>query len=94
MRGDNLLIVDLSKHNTDGREAKYIQINHFVGKLTTNKKVTEDHIKKAEVEFMMDLKTLISKISKTAIDLELTRFRNSMRREDRETIPEGYRALN
>ena len=36
----------------------------------------------------MDLKTLISK---TAIDPELTRVRNSMRREDRETIPEGYR---
>ena len=37
---------------------------------------------------MMDLKTLISK---TAIDPELTRVRNSMRREDRETISEGYR---
>ena len=38
MRGDNLPIVDLSKYNTDGKEAKYIQINHIVGKLTTNKK--------------------------------------------------------
>ena len=37
---------------------------------------------------MMDLKTLISK---SAIDPELTRVRNSMRREDRETIPEEYR---
>ena len=43
MRGDNLPIVDLSKYNTDGKEAKYIQINHIVGKLTANKKVTEDH---------------------------------------------------
>ena len=80
--------VDLTKYNTDGKEAENIQINHIVGKLTTNKKVTEDHIKKAEFEFMMDLKTLISK---TAIDPELTRVRNSLRREDRETIPEGYR---
>ena len=39
---------------------------------------------------MMDLKTLISK---TAIHAELTRVRNSMRREDRETTPEGYRAV-
>ena len=38
----------------------------------------------------MDLKTLISK---TAIDPELTRVRNSIRREDRETIPEGYTAV-
>ena len=88
LRGDNIPIMDLTKYNTDGNEAKYIQINHNVGKLTTNKKITEDHIKKAEFEFMMDLKTLISK---TAIDPELNRVRNSMRREDRETIPEGYR---
>ena len=90
MRGDNLPIVDLSKYNTEGKEAKYIQINHIVGKLTTNKKATEDHIKRAEFEFMLDLKTLISK---TAIDPELTRVRNSMRREDRETIPDGYRTV-
>ena len=61
MRGDNLPIVDLTKYNTEGKEAKYIQINHIVGKLTTNKKATEDHIKKAEFEFMMDLKMLVSK---------------------------------
>ena len=90
MQGDNLPIVDLSKYNTEGKEAKYIQINHIVGKLTTNKKATEDHIKKAEFEFMLDLKTLISK---TAIDPELTRVRNSMRREDRETIPDSYRTV-
>ena len=39
---------------------------------------------------MMDLNTLISK---TAIDPELTRVRNSMRREDRETISDGYRTV-
>ena len=48
MRGDNLPIVDLTKYKTEGKEAKYIQINHILGKLTTNKKATEDHIKKAE----------------------------------------------
>ena len=39
---------------------------------------------------MMDLKTLISK---TAIDPKLTRVRTSMRREDRETTPDGYRRV-
>ena len=90
LRGDNLPIVDLSKYNTDGKEAKYIQINHIVGKLISNEKITEKHIKKAEFEFMMDLKTLLAK---TAIDPELTRVRNSMRREDRETFPDGYRTV-
>ena len=61
MHGDNLPIINLSKYNTEGKEAKYIQVNHIVGNLTTNKKVTEDNIKKAEFEFMLDLKTLISK---------------------------------
>ena len=90
LRGDNLPIVDLSKYNTDRKEAKYIQINHIVGKLTSNKKITEENIKKAEFEFMMDLKTLISK---TAIDPELTHVRNSMRREDREITPDGYKSV-
>ena len=90
MQGDNLPIVNLTKYNTDGKEAKYIQINNKVGKLAPNKKATEEHIKKAEFNFMIDFKTLISK---TATDPELTRMRNSMRREDRETIPDSYRTV-
>ena len=90
LRGDNLPIVDLSKFNTEGKEAHYIQINHIVGKLSGNKKITEDTIKKAEFEFMMDLKTLIAR---TAIDPELTRVRISMRREDREATPKGYKQV-
>ena len=90
LRGDNLPIVDLSKFNTEGKEAHYIQINHTVGKLSENKKITEDTIEKAKFEFMMDLKTLIRR---TAIDPELTRVRISMRREDREATPEGYKQV-
>ena len=90
MRGDNLQIVDLSKYHTDGKEAHYIQINHIVGKITENKKITEENIKKAEFNFMLDLKTLISK---TAIDPEMTRVRASMRREEKDTAPEGYRPV-
>ena len=30
------------KYNTDRKEAKYIQINHIVGNLMTNKKITEE----------------------------------------------------
>ena len=90
MRGDNLPIVDLIKYHTDGKEAHYIQINHIVGKITENKKLTEENIKKAKFNFMLDLKTLISK---TAIDPEMTRVRASMRREEKNTAPEGYRPI-
>ena len=61
-----------------------------MGPLTENKKMTEENIKKAEFIFMLDLKTLISK---TAIDPEMTRVRTSMRREERDSAPEGYRAV-
>ena len=87
MRGDNLPILDLSKYHTDGKEAHYIQINHIVGRNTENKKLTEENIKKAELNFMLDLKTLISK---TAIDPEMTRVRASIGREEKNTAPEGY----
>ena len=89
MRGDNLPIVDLTKYNKDGEEAKYMQINQIVGKLTTKKKATEDHFKNAECEFVMDLEMLSAK---TAIDPELTRVTNSMPREYRETTPDDYRS--
>ena len=52
--------------------------------------MTEENIKKAEFNFMLDLKTLISK---TAIDPEMTRVRTSMRREEKDSAPEGYRAV-
>ena len=59
-----------------------------MGNLTTNKKVTEENNKKADFEFMLDLKPLTSK---TGIDMELTRVRSSMRRRDRETAPDRYK---
>ena len=90
MRGDNLPIVDLSKYHTEGKEAQYIQKNYIVGSLTENKKMTEENIKKAEVNFMLDLET---HVSKTAIDPEIASIRASMRREERDTAVEGYRPV-
>ena len=84
MRGDNLPIVDLSKYHTEGKEAHYIQIIHIVGRLTENKKMTEENMKKADFNFVLDLKRLTSK---TAIDPEMTRVRAIMRREERDTAP-------
>ena len=52
--------------------------------------MTEENIKKAEVNFMLDLETLISK---TAIDPEIASVRASRRREERDTAAEGYRPV-
>ena len=87
---DNLATVDLSKFNTDGKEAHFNQTNHILGKLSGIKKLTEDTIKKAVIEFMMDMKSLISRI---AVDPEFKRIRASLRRDDRETTLKGYRPV-
>ena len=41
-RGDNLPTICLNKYNTDGKEPKHNQINHTVGNLTANTKMTEE----------------------------------------------------
>ena len=90
IRGDNFPIVDLKAYNTEGREAQFIQINQVVDKMTGDKKATEDAIKKAEFNFMLDLKTLIAKSN---TDAELNRVRDAMRRAEKNTAPESYRTV-
>ena len=85
MRSDNLPIVDLSKYHTDSKEAHYIQNNHIVNQLTTIKEITEDPIKKAEFDFVLDLKTLISK---TETNPEMMSVQSRLRREITDTAPQ------
>ena len=59
-----------------------------MGNLTANTNIKEENIKKAEFEFMLDLKT---SISKTPRDPELTFVRSSMLREDREIAADEYK---
>ena len=88
IRGDNLLIVDLKNYNTEGKEAHYVQINQIIGVVTEGKKATEETIKKAEMDFMLDLKNLIAK---STTDAELKRVKLALIREDRNMAPEHYR---
>ena len=90
IRGDNFPIVDLKAYNTEGRKAQFIQINQVVEKMTGDKKATEDAIKKAEFNFMLDLKTLIAKSNTDAV---LNGVRDAMRRADKNTAPESYRTV-
>ena len=80
LRGDNFPIVDLKAYNTEGREAQFIQINQVIDKMTGDKKATRDAIKKAEFNFMLDLKTLIAKSN---TDAELNRIRDAMRQAEK-----------
>ena len=83
IRGDNFSIVDLKAYNTEGKEAQFIQINQIIEKATGNQTNTEETIKKAEFNFMLDLKTLIAKSS---TDAELNRVRDAMRRGEAKRI--------
>ena len=65
-----------------------MQINQIIEVVTEGKKVTEETIKKAEMDFMLDLKSLITK---SATDAELNRVKLALTREDRSMAPEHYR---
>ena len=88
IRGDNFPIVALKSYNTDGKEIQFIQINQVIEKITGEKKCSEDTIKRAEFNFVLDLKTLIAKSSTNA---ELNRVRDAMRRGEKNTAPNQYR---
>ena len=61
IRGDNLPLADLKNYNMEGKEGHYVQINQIIGTVTEGKKIAEETIKKAEMDFMLDLKNLIAK---------------------------------
>ena len=65
-----------------------MQINQIFGVVTEGNEATEETIKKAEMDFMLDLKSLIAK---SATDAELNRIKLALTREDRSMAPEHYR---
>ena len=66
-----------------------MQINQIIGVVVTEgKKATEETIKKAEMDLMLDLKSLIAK---SATDAELNRIKLALTREDRSMAPQHYR---
>ena len=65
-----------------------MQINQIIGAVTEGKQATEETIKKAEMDFMLDLKSLIGK---SATDAELNRIKLALTREDRSNALERYR---
>ena len=91
VRADTFTIVDLKTYNTDRKEVQFIQINQVLNESTGDKKVTEETTKKTDLNFMLDIKTLIAK---SAADAELYRVRDAMRRgEKTRTAPEQCRRI-
>ena len=82
-------IVDLKTYNTEGKGAQFLEINQVIEKVEGDKKATDDAIKKAESNFMLDLKTVIAE---SAMDAELNWVRDAMRRGEKNTAPETYGA--
>ena len=85
--GDNFPIVNLKAYTTEGKEVQFLQANQIIEKITGDKKNTEELIKKAEFNFMLDLKTLIANSS---TDAELNRVRDAVRQGEKNTAPDQY----
>ena len=79
--------MDLKTYNTKGREALFIQITQVLHEIVGGKKATEELIRKAEFNFMIDTKTLIAK---STTDAELNRVRGAMRRAEKFTASERH----
>ena len=81
-------ILDLQNYITELKEAHCVQINQKIGVVTERKIVTEETIKQVEMDFMLDLKSMIAK---SATDAELNRVELALNREDRSMALELYR---
>ena len=65
-----------------------MQINQKIGTATYGKKATEETSKMAEMDFTLDLKSLIAE---SATDAELNRVKLALNRKDLSMAPEHYR---
>ena len=90
IRRDNSPMVDHKAYDTEGNEAQLIQMIQIIDKMTGGKKATGEAKKKAEFNFMLDLKTLVAK---SATDADLNRVRDAMRRGENNTAPEQFRSI-
>ena len=65
----NFPIIDWKRYDITGKEIHYVQIGYSIEKVETEKsKTTDEKIKRAEFDFMLDLKSIIEK---TVTDPEL-----------------------
>ena len=81
--------MDWKKYDVTGKEIHYVQIGYPIEKVTTDQsKTTDEMIKRAEFDFMLDLKSIIEK---TATDPELVKVRVCIRKRERDQMPPEFR---
>ena len=80
-QADSFLIVDLKENDIAEETMQYTQVNHMIEKLQTVNAQAEEHPKKAEFNFMVDLKTLIEK---TLVDQKLLQMKICLRNIQKE----------
>ena len=79
-------IVDLKDHEiAEKKTFHYIQVNYMIEKPKIVNAEAEENLRKSEFNFMVDLKTLIHKIS---VDPQLLRLKICLRNDHKERAPE------
>ena len=66
---------------------QYLQINRIIDEPERKSEVAEDNVRKAEIEFMADLKTLVKE---TARDRDLIATTMGLEKRDNDMIPDDY----
>ena len=86
----NFPIVDFKKFHIAEKTVHYIQINHVINKPKTKSAEAEENLKKAEFNFMIDLRTLINKIS---VEPKLIQLKISARNNQKDSAPEDFASV-
>ena len=80
-QGTNFPIIDWRKYEITGKGIHYVQIGDAIEKVSTEQgKITDERIKKVEIDFMLDLKSILEK---NATDPELIKVRLCVRKRER-----------
>ena len=83
----NFPIVDLKDYHIYEKTVLYIQINQVIDKPKTKTAEAEENLKKAELNFMLDLRTLIQK---TSVDPKLLQLKICVRNQQKDRAPKEF----
>ena len=83
----NFPIVELKDYDIAEKTIQSIQINHVIEKLKMKSTEAHENLKKAELNFMIDLKTLIHK---TSVDTKLLQLKICVRNKQKEKAFEKF----
>ena len=77
-------ILDLKDYDIAEKTIHYIQVNHIFGKPTLKNAEAKENLKKADLNSMIDLETLIHK---TSVEPKLLQLKKCVRNKNKERAP-------